>query len=97
MVRARGQYNLLASQAMLNLAEARRREVENRLTRIEAPFKAREIHESSRPATRTSRSARVLSGQAKSIVWDYHDRFDEEVVDELGGGKLNRQHGTIHG
>ena len=66
MVRAHAQYNLLSSQAMLNLAEARRREVENHLTRIEARFKAREINKKYCRGERDTRSVQHSVAKQKS-------------------------------
>jgi hypothetical protein len=57
LVQAQGQYDLLASHAMINLAEARRLETENRVARTEAYFRMREINRSHRngdPAVRSS-------------------------------------------
>ncbi len=75
VVRAQGLLNLLTSQAMLNLAEARRLETENRVTQTAAYFRMREINRShrqggrrTRPALRSvSRGARVARGTTESV------------------------------
>ena len=66
VVRARAQYNLLSSQAMLNLAEARRREVENRLMRTEAYFQMREINKKYRRTDRTTGSVQQSVAKQES-------------------------------
>jgi hypothetical protein len=58
VVRARAQYNLLTSQAMVNLAEARRRETDNRVAQTRAYFEMREINRRSRHGNRAARSPR---------------------------------------
>ena len=65
MVQAQAQYNLLSSVAALNMAEARRREMENHVTRVQTHFVAREINKSHRHGT--GRAARA-SAEVNQVV-----------------------------
>jgi len=58
VVRAWGLHNLLTSQAMVNLAEARHREIENRVAQTQAFFQMRDINRSYRQRELAARSAR---------------------------------------
>ena len=61
MVRAWGQNNLLTAQALVYLAEARRREIENRVGQTQAYFQMREINRSYRQRDRAARASRNVA------------------------------------
>jgi len=53
LIRAQADYNLLASQTRIQLAEARRLELENHVLRTEAYFRARQINREARGSVRS--------------------------------------------
>ncbi len=68
VIRARGQYNLLSSQAMINRAVAQRRATENRVAQTEAYFRMREINRSHRDRNRTTRSNRYPTAGRERVT-----------------------------
>jgi hypothetical protein len=77
VVRAQGQYNLLASQALVNLAEARRRETENRVAQTEAYFRMREINRSHRYGDRATQPSRYSITGRKRVTQGAHESKPE--------------------
>ncbi len=63
VIRAQGEYSVLASQSLMNLAEARRREVENRVAETEAYFRMREINRRHRYGDRATSSSEHCVGR----------------------------------
>jgi hypothetical protein len=67
LLRARGEYLLLASHARVTAAEARRREIENRQQWIESSFQMREANRQLRAAERRPRPSReTLAAYARA-------------------------------
>ncbi len=82
-IRAKGQYNLLTSEAAVNLAEARRREMQNQVEWTNTYFEKRRINRAARDAERgpplTSQDwARIAHDAAPK-------RLDESALDPVTG------------
>jgi hypothetical protein len=82
VVRAQGQYNLLASQALVNLAEARRRETENRVAQTEAYFRMREINRSHRYGDRATQPSRYSITGRKRVTQGAHESKPELALQD---------------
>lgn len=64
VIRARGYYNLLSSQAAINATEAYRAHLDNQLKRTETYFAMRKVNQEETSARRASRRSRYLEAAA---------------------------------